>query len=55
MPCLLGPLTFVVNVVALYFMVDKVCGTNKAVTIRICAWYFGISFLINVFFRLIAG
>jgi hypothetical protein len=52
---LLGPFTFVVNVVALYFLVDKVCGTSRAVTIRICAWYFGLSLLIGLFFQLIAS
>lgn len=51
----LGVFVVVVNIVALYVLVDKVCGASRAATIRICAWYFGLSFLINLFFHLMAG
>jgi hypothetical protein len=51
----IGLLTSAVNVVALYFLVDKVCGTSRAITIRICVWYFVISFFIGLFFRLMAS
>jgi len=51
----LGIFVVVVNIVVLYVLVDKVCGTSRAVTIRICAWYFGISILINLFFVLLAS
>lgn len=50
---ILGPFTLVVDIAALYLLVDKVCGTSRKVTIKICAWYFGISFLIGVFFALL--
>lgn len=52
---ILGPFTLIVSIVALYFLIDKVCGTPRNITIRICLWYFGLSFLINVFFSLISG
>ena len=45
---LLGPFVFFVNVAALYFLVDKVCGASRSATIRICVWYFVISILISV-------
>jgi hypothetical protein len=50
----LGPFTVLVDVAALYLLVDKVCGTSRKTTIRICAWYFGISFLIGLFFALLS-
>jgi len=49
----LGIFTLVVNIIALYFLVDKICGTPKSITIRICAWYFGLTFVMNLFFNLI--
>lgn len=52
---ILGPFTLLISVAALYFLVDKVCGTPRKATIKICAWYFGLSFLINIFFSLISG
>lgn len=51
---ILGPFTVVINIAALYLLVDKVCGTSRKVTVRICAWYFGISFLIGLFFAMIS-
>jgi hypothetical protein len=51
----LGPFTVLVDVAALYLLVDKVCGTNRKTTIRICVWYFGISFLIGLFFALLSA
>ena len=44
----LGLLTFVIDVVVLYFLVDKVCELNRRVTIKICVWYTIIVFLIGV-------
>ncbi|MCW1883658.1 hypothetical protein OKA04_02890 [Luteolibacter flavescens] len=51
---ILGPFTFVIEIAALYLLVDKVCGTRRNVTIRICAWYLGISFLFSLFFAMIS-
>ncbi len=50
----LGIFTLVLNVVALYFLVDKVCGASRAATIRICAWYFGLTFIINFFLNMMS-
>lgn len=46
---ILGPFTVVVNIAALYLLIGKVCGESRRTTIKICAWYFGISFLIGLF------
>jgi hypothetical protein len=51
----LGIFTLALNVGALYFLVDKVCGASRAATIRICVWYFVLSFSINLFFVLLAS
>lgn len=50
---ILGPFTLLINIAALYILVDKVCGTSRKVTIRICAWYLGISFLLSLLFAVI--
>jgi hypothetical protein len=41
----LGPFVVIIDIIALYFLVDKACGTPKQTTIKICGWYLGISFL----------
>ena len=50
----LGPFTVIVDIAALYLLVDKVCETNRKVTIKICAWYLGLSFVIALFFTLLS-
>ncbi|BCX47502.1 hypothetical protein HAHE_14100 [Haloferula helveola] len=50
----LGPFTVIIDIAALYLLVDKVCGASRGVTIRICAWYFGLSFLISIFFAMLS-
>lgn len=52
---ILGPFTAVINIAALYLLVDKVCGTNRKVTIRICACYLAVSFLFGLFFALLSS
>ncbi len=52
---ILGPFTVIIDIAALYLLVDKVCRTNRKTTIKICAWFFGLSFLINLFFALLRG
>lgn len=52
---ILGPFTVIVDIAALYFLVDKVCETSQRITVRICAWYLGLSFLISLVFKLIAS
>jgi hypothetical protein len=51
---ILGPFTAIIEVAALYLLVDKVCGTSRKVTIKICAWYLGISFLFGLFFAMLS-
>lgn len=48
LPEVLGPFTVVINIAVLYLLIDKVCGTSRRTTIKICAWYFGILFLIEI-------
>jgi hypothetical protein len=45
---ILGPFTAIINIAALYLLIDRVCGMNRRTTIKICAWYLGISFLIGL-------
>lgn len=52
LPVLIGR---ILSVIILYFMVDKICGTSKQTTMRICIWYFVISALISLFFRMLAS
>ena len=49
----IGPFTAIVDIAALYFLVDKVCGTSQKITIKICAWYLGLSILVGVFFSVL--
>ena len=46
---IIGPFTAVVDIAALYILVDKVCGTPQKVTLKICAWYLGISIVLALF------
>ena len=41
-----------VKVGALYLLVDKVCQCSQQVTLKICGWYLGISFLLGILFAL---
>ena len=52
---IVGPFTVIINILALYLLIDKVCGTSRKTTIKICAWYFGISFLIGLLSLLLAS
>ncbi len=51
---ILGPFTVVINIAALYLLIDKVCGASRKTTIKICAWYCGISFVIGLLSVLLA-
>ncbi len=54
---LAGIAALMLSIVALYVLVDKVCGASKKATTRICAWYFGIGFLfslIDIGFRILS-
>lgn len=35
----LGPFVGLINIVALYYLVDKVCGLSQSATKKICIWY----------------
>lgn len=47
---LIGPFVFLVELAALYILVDRVCEIGRPRTIRICLWYVGLSFLMNLIF-----
>jgi len=51
---LLGPFSVVINIVALYLLVAIVCGTTWKITIKICAWYLGMSYLVGILSLLLA-
>ncbi|MDB4387229.1 hypothetical protein N9Z15_03390 [Akkermansiaceae bacterium] len=44
-----------INVVVLYILIDKVCGTSKKITIKICAWYAGITITVRIVITLVAA
>lgn len=52
---LLGPLTLLIDFAVLYFLVDKLCGTTRKVTLKICGWYVGISLLISLGVSVVTG
>ena len=52
---ILGPLLIFVNVAELYFLVDKVCEKSRRTTIKICAWYFGLTLAIGMAFAALAS
>lgn len=49
-----GWLVIVPQIGLLYLLLDKVCGNATGVTIRICAWFFGLSLLFGLCLRLIS-
>lgn len=51
---ILGVFTGIISIVALYFLVDKVCGLARKNTIKICVWYFLISFFVSIVGRILA-
>lgn len=50
----IGPLFIFVEVVALYFLVTKICDLDRSRTLRICFWYLGILFLLGLFMQILA-
>lgn len=51
----LGPFSLLVDVAALYWLVDKVCGNSRNITFKICLWYFLISILFALFFAVMSA
>lgn len=49
----LGPFVVLIDAGALYLLVDKVCGTARKTTLKICGWYLGISFVLALVWALI--
>ncbi len=49
----IGSFTALIHMVALYFVIAKVCDLDRGRTIRICVWYFLISFLMKLFLILL--
>ncbi len=50
---LLGPFVGLPSLIALYFLVDKVCGLSRAVTIKICVIYVAVMIFIGLVFGLL--
>jgi|AntAceMinimDraft_12_1070368.scaffolds.fasta_scaffold02818_2 hypothetical protein len=51
---ILGPFVGIINLIALYVLVDKVCGLPQRNTIKICAWYVLVSILVNIVSSILA-
>jgi len=47
-----GPLTGLLNIAWLYFLIDKVCRQSRKVTLKICGWYLGILFFSQLILHL---
>ncbi|MDP0491212.1 MAG: hypothetical protein Q7Q71_09215 [Verrucomicrobiota bacterium JB023] len=45
---LLGPFAFLLEIVALYFLILKVCDLRRQIAMKICGYYLAISFLISL-------
>lgn len=43
----LGFFTVVLEIAALYNLIDKVCGVSQKATLKICGWYLGLSILVG--------
>lgn len=46
----IGPFVVLIELAALYLLVDRVCEIGRPRTLRICLWYVGLSFLMNLIF-----
>lgn len=42
----LAPVALVLDIAALYLLVDKVCASNRTTTFKICGWYIGFRLLL---------
>ena len=51
---ILGPFTGIPSLIALYILVDKVCGLSRKVTIKICVIYVVIMVLFGIIGRILA-
>ena len=47
---LIGPAALLIQIIALYFLVDKVCGWDRRTTLKICGWYLGTKLLLGWLF-----
>jgi hypothetical protein len=45
---ILGPFTGIISLIALYFLVDKICDLNRKITIKICIFYVVIMILFGI-------
>ncbi|MDB4504292.1 hypothetical protein N9065_00690 [Akkermansiaceae bacterium] len=52
---ILGIFTVAISVVVLYILIDKVCGTSKKITMKICVWYAGITITVRIVITLVAA
>lgn len=46
---LIGYFTVLIEIAALYFLVDFACGHSRKVTLKICGWYLVIGILLSLF------
>ena len=45
---ILGPFVGLISIVALYYLVDKVCGLSQKATKKICIWYVVSLFILGI-------
>jgi hypothetical protein len=50
----LGPHAFIIQTVALYFLVGWCCDTERRVTLKITGWYFVLSAALSLVFYLLS-
>lgn len=50
---LLGPFVGLINIAALYLLVDKVCGLSQKATMKICVWYIVSLFILGILGRIL--
>ena len=49
----IAPFTVFIEMVALYFLVTKICELDRRRTLRICYWYVGILFSISLLMHIL--
>ena len=50
---ILGSFTGIISLIALYFLVDKVCGLSRKITIKICVFYTIIMVILGVIWKIL--
>ncbi len=52
---IIGTFTAIIDIAILYVLIDRVCGTTRKTTLKICGCYLGVLLLIGIGISLIPG